>query len=197
MSGESSPKFDARRHAREARSAIGPDARSAAAEALAERLLAIPEVANARVVLAYAANAEEISLAPTVAALRARGAAMAFPRVEAPGVLGVHLIVSDDELVPGALGIKEPSPDAERIPRESIDAVLVPGVAFDAEGARLGYGGGFYDRLLPTLRHDCRRVGVAFDEQIVEALPVDEHDACVDVVATPTRLLLPASRRAY
>lgn len=197
MSAARSPKFETRRLAREARCALDSEARAAAADALAERLLAIPEVANARVVLAYAANAEEIDLAPTVAALRGRGAAIAFPRVEAPGVLGVHLVVSDEELVPGALGIREPSPDAERIPRESIDAVLVPGVAFDAEGCRLGYGGGFYDRLLPTLRHDCRRVGVSFDEQIVDKLPVDDHDISVDVVATPTRLLVPSRHRAY
>jgi 5-formyltetrahydrofolate cyclo-ligase len=72
---------------------------------------------------------------------------------------------------------------------ESIDAVIVPGVAFDPQGRRLGYGGGFYDRLLPRLRDDCLRVGVAYDEQLVDELPVAEHDAHVHAVVTPSRVL--------
>ena len=66
--------------------------------------------------------------------------------------------------------------------------MIVPGVAFDETGARLGYGGGYFDRLLPMLRADCARIGVAFDEQVLAEIPAEEHDAHVDVVVTPTRV---------
>jgi 5-formyltetrahydrofolate cyclo-ligase len=67
-------------------------------------------------------------------------------------------------------------------------------VAFDETGARLGYGGGYFDRLLPMLRADCARIGVAFDEQVLSEIPAEEHDAHVDVVVTPTRVLRPGAR---
>jgi 5-formyltetrahydrofolate cyclo-ligase len=65
--------------------------------------------------------------------------------------------------------------------------VLVPGVAFDIEGARLGYGGGFYDRLLPLLPPDAHRIAGAFDVQVIEQVPVAAHDARVHRIVTETR----------
>ena len=83
----------------------------------------------------------------------------------------------------------QPPSEAPRLDALAIDAVLVPGVAFDRAGHRLGYGGGYYDRLLPSLRRDCLRVGLAYDEQVVDELPAEEHDVRLHAVVTPTRLL--------
>ena len=60
-------------------------------------------------------------------------------------------------------------------------------MAFDERGARLGYGGGYYDRLLPRLRRECLRIGFAFDEQLFAEIPAEAHDALMDVVVTPRR----------
>jgi 5-formyltetrahydrofolate cyclo-ligase len=164
-----------------------------AAITAAERPVALPEVASARLVLAYGATPEELDPAPAVALLRARGVAIAFPRVEAPGVLGLHSAGAADPLVRGMFGIMEPSADAPRVSAEAVDAVIVPGVAFDRGLWRLGYGGGYYDRLLPSLGSHCIRIGYAYDEQVLEEIPVEEHDVRLDALVTPSGVVRKAS----
>lgn len=178
-------KHEARVRARAARCALDDTACRDAAIAAAERLAALPEVAAARLVLAYGATLEELDPAPAVALLRARGVAIAYPRVEAPGVLGLHSVGVADPLVRGMFGIMEPSADAPRVPAHAVDVVIVPGVAFDRGLWRLGYGGGYYDRLLPTLAPGCARIGYAYDEQVLEEIPVEEHDVRLDALVTP------------
>lgn len=179
-----------RERVRAARCALEPAFCASAAESAAERILALPELKATKLVLSYSAAAEEIDPAPVVEALHGAGKSVALPRVESPGVLGIHLHCDGDELEVGPFGgILQPLESAPRVPLGSIDAVIVPGVAFDLKGRRLGYGGGFYDRLLPQLRPDSLRIGIAYDEQIVDALPVAEHDEHVHVVVTPTRLV--------
>lgn len=182
-------KRAARARAREARDSVAVAERRLAAQALSHSLLELPELEIARVVLAYAALPSEIDPAPAVWRLRARGAAIAYPRIEAPGVLGIHLVGHELELIAGPFGLAQPSQHAPRAARDSVDAVIVPGVAFDDCGRRLGYGGGYYDRLLPTLRPDCLRIGVAFDEQLLEEIPSEDHDATVHLVVTPSRVI--------
>lgn len=182
-------KAELRARMRELRRAMPAEDARAAAESAAELLLALPELRAAHVVLAYSATAEEIDPAPAVEVLHAAGIAIALPRIEAPGVMGVHLVAHGDALEAGPLGIVQPTADAFRAPLDSIDAVMVPGVGFDSSGRRLGYGGGFYDRLLPQLRADCLRVGLAFDQQLVGEIPVAEHDEHVQAIVTPTRVV--------
>lgn len=178
-----------RERARAARCALEPAFCAAAADSAAELVLALPELRAARIVLAYVATPEELDLAPVVEALHGAGKSVALPRVEGRGVLGIHLFEHGDELEAGPFGgIPQPLDSAPRVPLAAIDAVIVPGVAFDLAGRRLGYGGGFYDRLLPQLRPDCIRIGIAYDEQIADELPVAEHDERVRVVITPTRV---------
>jgi len=163
--------------------------RRLAAQVLSHSLLELPELEIARVVLAYAALPSEIDPAPAVWRLRARGAAVAYPRIESPGILSMHLVSHELELVAGPFGLAQPSEHAPRAARDSIDAVILPGVAFDECGRRLGYGGGYYDRLLPTLRPDCLRIGIAFDEQLLQEIPSEDHDATVHLVVTPSRVI--------
>ncbi len=87
----------------------------------------------------------------------------------------------------GEFGIREPVADCAQISLNLLDLILVPGVAFDLHGWRLGRGKGFYDRLLAAVRgFTC---GVAFDEQIVAQIPVESHDVHVNCILTPTRWL--------
>ncbi|MBQ2851752.1 MAG: 5-formyltetrahydrofolate cyclo-ligase [Thermoguttaceae bacterium] len=93
------------------------------------------------------------------------------------------------DLTSGAFGIWEPLPNPSRLlAPAAFDLVLVPGLAFDLDGGRLGRGAGFYDRFLATLPPKTRLVGVALDEQLVEKTPRDAFDLPVDALATPTRL---------
>ena len=184
-------KHAARVRAREARECLDLTVCRAHAASLAERLLALPELASAGVLLTYAALPAEIDPSLAIDDLRARGMRIAYTRIEAPGMLGLHEVASEVELIPGPLGIRQPSRDTPRVAHESVDAVIVPGVAYDESGLRLGYGGGYFDRLLPLLRPDCVRIGVAFDEQLVASIPAEEHDAQVDIVVTPSRTIRP------
>ena len=141
-----------------------------------------------RAALAYAPMPEELDPAPLVRALRHAGVRIAYPRVCAPGELALHW-AREDELAAGYCGVREPPADAPEATLDAIDLVLVPGVAFDEVCHRLGMGGGFYDRLLARTERDTRAIGLAFDEQVVAAAPHEEHDALMDAVITPTRVL--------
>ena len=101
------------------------------------------------------------------------------------------LAIEDPErdIEAGYRGIPEPRAGCREIQLGDVDWVLVPGVAFDAAGRRLGYGGGYYDRLLPLLPTTVPRVAGAFDLQIVEAVPAAAHDIGVDCVITESRTL--------
>ena len=88
----------------------------------------------------------------------------------------------------GPHGVREPAA-GDAIPLAALGVVLVPGLAFDDAGRRLGRGGGFYDRLLAELPAETRRIGVCFDEQRVDVIPVEQHDQCVDVVVTPAEIV--------
>lgn len=182
-------KSAVRAEARAARAAIAPDDRAFAAIALSERLLALPEFTDACVVLGYGATAEEIDPAPALTALANRGITIALPRIEAPGELSLRVIGPDTHLEAGPYGLTQPPASAVELDPLEIDVAIVPGCAFDAEGCRLGFGGGFYDRLLPKMRPDATAIAVAFDEQVLPQVPAEEHDAFVDLVVTPTRVL--------
>jgi 5-formyltetrahydrofolate cyclo-ligase len=139
--------------------------------AIAARLLEWPRLSSARTVLAYAALRREPQTDEIIAALQARGVGVALPEVR-----GADLVPR--WAAPGA------SRDPEAIDPEAIDAALVPGLAFDAAGRRLGRGGGHYDRFLPRLRPDCLRVGLCFEGQRLAALPTECWDESVDAVVT-------------
>ncbi|MDR3687367.1 MAG: 5-formyltetrahydrofolate cyclo-ligase [Coriobacteriia bacterium] len=190
-------KRAARSRARLARDSVQQTERRSAAHELAFVLLELPELSSVATILAYAALPNELDPMPAIWRMRKRGVRIAYPRIEAPGVLGMHYVDHEMELVPGPFGLAQPSEHAGHAPHQCIDAVIVPGVAFDVQGTRLGYGGGYYDRLLPMMRPECVRIGVAFDEQVLEHIPTEDHDECVDIVVTPARIIRPDTPRRF
>lgn len=176
-----------------ARDALPPEARAAASAAIAGRILALPSFAAATCVLLTLPYRSEWDTRALVAAAHAGGKTVVLPRVDGDARMltlhAVHDIAADT--APGHRGIPEPKADATRVTVEAIDWVLVPGVAFDLAGGRLGYGGGFYDRLLPLLRPGTPRIAGAFDAQVVAHLPAAPHDLPVDRIVTETRIVMP------
>ena len=164
-----------------ARAALSPGEREAAGPALAARVLALPEVASAAVVAAFVGVGSEPPTLPLLAALAPR--TVLLPLLLPDG--GLAWGAYDGVLVPGPRGLLEP-PAGGRSLAEA-DVVLVPGVAFDAAGGRLGRGGGSYDRALAAVRVPV--AGLAYDTEVVDAVPVEPHDARADVVVTPARVL--------
>jgi 5-formyltetrahydrofolate cyclo-ligase len=181
-------KAGLRARLREARAAIpGPQRREAAVR-VAAGVLGLLDGRMPRGVLAYAAMPEELDPSVLVGLLRRDDVRIAFPRVCGPGALALHWAGSE-ELAPGYCGLFEPPETCPEAGFAEIDLVLVPGVAFDAACHRLGMGGGFYDRLLHAIPTSVMTVGLAFDEQVVDAVPHEAHDAVLDAVVTPGRVL--------
>ena len=147
--------------------------RDAAAAALVERVLSLPEVAAGGTVTAYEAFPTEPGTGPLLAALRAQSVRVLLPVLRADNDLDW---VADGE----ALGV-----DAIR----SADVVVCPAVAATPDGLRLGRGGGSYDRVLARVSPPTVTVALLYDDEVVDELPTDPHDRAVDVVVTPTRTL--------
>jgi len=186
-------KLAMRRQVLAARDALDLAVRSAAAQAIATRVAAFPEYASARALLLTLPFRSEWDTLPLVRAALAAGKTVAVPRVDkASRMLELHAIADPRaDIVASDQGIPEPRPACPQVPRDAIDFVLVPGVAFDLAGRRLGYGGGYYDRLLPLLSPRALRVAGAFEVQLVDRVPAAPHDLAVDAIVTESRTILP------
>ncbi len=94
------------------------------------------------------------------------------------------------ELIPGPRGVLEPDPSQCKIvPLERVDIAIIPGLAFDEKGGRIGSGKGYYDRLIPKLAITTRKVALTFEEQIVPQVPMESHDKHVDIIITDKRII--------
>jgi 5-formyltetrahydrofolate cyclo-ligase len=174
-----------------ARDALAPAARAAASQDIAQRVSALPSFAGVRCPLLTLPFRSEWDTLPLVAIALAEGKTVALPRVNgATRMLDLYQVRDvDRDTAPGYRGILEPDPALPRVDIGAIDWVLVPGVAFDTAGRRLGYGGGYYDRLLALMPPATPRVAGAFDVQLVPVVPAAPPDLVVDTLATESRLL--------
>ena len=169
------------------RDALSADERKSLSGRITTRLLALDAYRKSGCVMAYASFGSEFETASFIAELLARGKKLVLPRVERGSrALSLHAVTDPGrELEAGVWGIRQPRADACReVPAAEIAFVLVPGMAFTARCARLGYGGGFYDRFIRGLAHRPALVAAAFELQVVPGLPMSETDQCVDSVIT-------------
>jgi 5-formyltetrahydrofolate cyclo-ligase len=139
------------------------------------KLAELEEYRRAGNVMAFVAFKGEPDTDPLFARLAIEGKRLLLPRVEASGIVVAD---GDSPLVASKFGVQEPTGQAVDV--GEIDLVIVPGLAFTVAGDRLGYGQGYYDRLLPTV--SAPSVGVCFDDQLVDELPVAAHDVRVNTV---------------
>lgn len=181
-----SSKADLRTAALAKRDALSHEHCAVAAQAIAQRGLPF-ELTRGAVVAGYSPIRSEIDPAPLMRELATHGARLVLPAIAARGQsLRFRAWHPNDKLLPGPLGILEPSPAAAEI---TPDIVLVPLAAFDRSGHRIGYGAGHYDRTLAQLRKSRALVaiGLAFAAQEVEAVPALSHDVALDYVLTETQ----------
>ncbi len=172
-----------------ARARLSPAERQASSRAVAERVASLPAFARARTVALYPSMGAEVSTAEIARRALAARKRLVWPRL-APGALELAFAACrPDELVPGPRGTREPPPGAPAVALAEIDCVLVPGLAFDARGRRLGRGGGHYDATLAALPLSAARSGLAFEAQLVAEVPREAHDAPLDAVVTERRVV--------
>jgi len=192
MIGLREAKRAARGQARAVRSRIPEEERAGRSLEICRRIERSGLLDGLERVMVYAPVRGEVDILPLAEALLARGVAVAFPLVLAGEGRMVPVIVRAlDELAPGAYGIPEPPASGERLSPEDLDAVVVPAVAYDREGYRLGYGGGYYDRFLPSMRRRAVRIGAVFHDLLWDALPREPFDQRVDWVFSEMETLGP------
>lgn len=181
----------------EQRDALTPANRSLMVSRATEQFLELPEIRSARVVAGFVSTRSEIDTDPVLDELRRRGIEVVLPRVSTeliPPRLRFHRVDEKSDLVFGIFGLLEPSTDCPEVPAHEVDVFMVPGLAFDAKGARVGYGGGYYDELAAYVRAhpdatSARFVGFAFDFQLVDTCPSGEWDVPLDCIVTDERLV--------
>lgn len=163
--------------------------RDAVSAAVTARALELPELTGARCVAAYVGLATEVDTRALLAHLHRRGVKVLLPVVTADDALDWRVDDPGSTHRRGSRGTMEPPATAPPARISDADVVVVPGLAFDEDGRRLGRGGGSFDRALAELPEQVLRIALAPDEAVVERVPTEGHDVGVHVVITPTRLV--------
>jgi 5-formyltetrahydrofolate cyclo-ligase len=166
---------------------------TASATIAAEVMQLLARMPAGDVVALYAAKGTEVDTAPIDAFARARGLRVVYPRiVDGQRRLDFHE-VAPAELVEGKFAIRAPRADALAVELSSITAFIIPGLAFDRAGGRIGWGRGYYDATLADANPQALRIGLAFECQLVETAPRDAHDVPLHYVVTEAAVYRGAS----
>lgn len=140
--------------------------------------------------LVYVSVRNEVSTAGILEEVLSTMGQVVVPYCLSNNELGLFMLSDMQQLETGAFGIKEPIAslrEQRAVSPEALDTVIMPGVAFDRRGNRIGYGKGYFDRLLEKLNGDCRKIGLAFDCQVFAEVPTETHDVPVDHLITETQ----------
>ena len=180
-----------RRQALDWLAALSPPERIAGDESLFRRFLALPQIESVRTVLLYHGMDTEPDTVRLLPPLWDIGKQVCLPRCLPGNQMEARLVQRDSTLVRHPYGMLEPGPDCPLIPPDQIDLVLVPGLAFDRSGGRLGRGGGYYDRWLAGFSGVT--AALCRDGLLMEAIPRLPHDLGVDLVIAETRLYGPSA----
>ena len=170
------------------RLALSPPEQSVAADRIQDLFLAMPEYLAAGSVAMYCAVKNEVSTERVMSHALLTGKALFLPAVEGDEMF-FRRVVDLKDLVAGRFGIKQPSVDCPAADPEEIDLIVIPGVGFDLAGQRIGYGKGYYDRVLHRLEGKGALTAFCYEFQIVASLAGEQHDVNMDRIITEQRLI--------
>ena len=154
---------------------------------ISAKLFTCPEWQEAKAVFCYVGTERELDTREILLAALRSGKRLAVPKVEGKGIMTAREILDLNGLAAGAMGISEPAGLPPVIRKEDIDLVIVPGLAFDKAGYRLGYGGGYYDRYLSGL--SLSTIGLCPEQRLLSDIPRETHDQKVQMLITEARIL--------
>lgn len=169
-----------------ARDSLLPGQRTAKSREIEERLFSLPEFTSARTVMFFASFQSEVETGPMIRRALHFGKRVILPKVKGQELALFEIKDFDKDVSPGAWGIPEPV-ESHPIDLVEIDLIVTPGAAFDERGNRVGYGAGFYDRILPLYKGVT--VALAFEVQIVPDVPVSTHDIPVKKIVTEKKVI--------
>ena len=176
-----------------ARNDLSAPARTLKSQAIANRLLGLAEIAASSSIFIYVSFRSEVETMDLLTSLLALGKQVAVPytHINEKYLDAIQITDPASQLIPGYCSIPEPTPEiraSQLISPALIDTIILPGSVFDERGGRFGYGGGFYDRFVAQAPH-ARRIGLAFDLQIVPLAPIQAHDELLDLIVTESRVI--------
>jgi 5-formyltetrahydrofolate cyclo-ligase len=173
---------------------VMPEAACAArSHEICARLLELPEFSRSQCIVSYRAFQKEADPAEVLESAERAGKTVGLVRIEPAMSLALHRHRSGEPLVANAFGLLEPPADAPPIASDEVDLIIVPALAVDDRGQRIGYGRGYYDRLLPRLGR-AFKIAVAYDFQLLVETPDSPRDVAVDCVVTDRRVLRTSTR---
>jgi 5-formyltetrahydrofolate cyclo-ligase len=188
-------KAELRKRLRGVRAAMPLEACAARSAKIVARVEALEVVRKARSVALFWPIVErhEVDLRPLDAALRARGVSVAYPAIHPETRVMTFHFEAPEGLEERGFGFREPALDARVAERGDLDVLVVPAIAIDPVGHRIGYGAGYYDRAIPLHAPPAVTVGVAYDFQLVAEVPFTEHDVPLNHVVTDAREMVASS----
>lgn len=184
-------KLELRHEFKRRRTAIPPHEHAEACARINERLLALPAIQSTKIILSYVAHGTEVNNRAALRELLSYGKRVLMPASRNPdeALHCFHDLVWDDPFLTGQFPVNHTPLLCDFREISAIDLFIVPGIAWDESGYRVGYGGGYFDRLLAQRRADSVLIGLAFEVQITGPIPRDSWDIAVDFVVTETRVI--------
>lgn len=171
---------------------LGAEALAEKTKAVEERLFEFANFLEARIVLLYTPAEAEVDTREIIKRSFMYNKIIVLPSFD-PESKKVTLMKVDDldnDLIDGPRGNLEPDPKrCKAVPMDCLDIAIIPGLAMDEKGGRLGLGNGYYDRLVPDLPITTRKVGLILEDQIISMTPMESHDKHVDIVVTDKRII--------
>ncbi len=166
---------------REQRQSLSPALHAEKSEAICRQLEQLPQYKDAKKILVYVSAKDEVATHALIKDALAAGRQVYVPKIH-EATLAICPLSTWEDLQPGTFGILEPCDIATPAQPEEMGLIIVPGLAFDPRGHRIGYGKGHYDKLLKSTKG--YKVGLAFAEQVIEAVPDEAHDVPLDLIIT-------------
>ena len=171
---------------------LGESPLAAKTKAIEERLFEFANYLEARIALLYTPALVEVDTREIIKRSYMYNKIVVLPTYD-PEIKKMTLFKIDDpekDLIQGPRGNMEPDPErCKTVPLDCLDIAIIPGIAMDEKGGRIGLGNGYYDRLIPELPITTRKVGLIFEDQIISVVPMETHDKHVDIVVTDERII--------
>jgi len=175
-----------------ARDRLSQETRNEKSGAVRRNFMSLPALPEWSTLFIYVNFRSEVETLELIRMCIGRGLRVAVPLVDAVAIRMLPLLINDPEkdLAPGYFNIPEPDPKKSlTLDPAEIDAAVIPGSVFDIQGGRLGYGGGYYDRFLLNDAPRARRIGLGFELQVIDKVPVEPHDQPLDILVTEKRIV--------
>ncbi len=185
-------KKELRKKVQELRDVLDPLQQRLLSDQIAANLWSVPEFISAETILFFISFRSEVDTLSMIRRALEEGRTACIPctDMDDKSMVASRILDMDDDLEMGNYNILEPKEECLRpVPPTQIDVVLMPGVAFDITGGRLGYGGGYYDRFLERCNPHCLLIALAFELQVVDHVPCADHDHHIHKIVTEKRVI--------